>query len=144
MVIATDTSFLFSLYGADCHTSVAKAWSSSNNSPIHIHVLARFELLNSFRFAECRKFVPPGTTLNYSASFEIDASKRLLRETHVNFSDLFAEALRISESRTLAGGHRSFDILHVAAAKIIDATHFLTFDANQKELAESEDLIVPF
>ena len=114
MVAATDTNFLFSLYGADCHTSVAKAWSSSNTSPIHIHVLARFELLNSFRFAECRKFIPPGTALNYSASFEINTSKRLLRETHVNF------------------------------AKIIDATHFLTFDANQKELAESEDLIVPF
>ena len=114
MVIATDTSFLFSLCGADCHTSVAKAWSSSNTSPIHIHVLARFELLNSFRFAEYRKFIPPDTALNYSASFKIDASKQLLRDPHVNF------------------------------AKIIDATHLLTFDANQKELAESEDLIVPF
>ena len=114
MVIATDTRFLFSLYGADCHTSVAKAWSSSNSSPIHSHFLARFEMLNSFRFAECRKFIPPDTALNYSVRFESDASKRLHREIHVDF------------------------------AKIIDATHLLTFDANQKELAESEGLIVPF
>jgi predicted nucleic acid-binding protein len=34
------------------------------------------------------------------------------------------------------------DILHVATALHLGATEFLTFDANQKELAEAEGLVV--
>jgi hypothetical protein len=45
--------------------------------------------------------------------------------------------------RTLSGGHRGFDILHVAGALKLKATHFLTFDGNQRTLAEEEGLIVP-
>jgi len=33
--------------------------------------------------------------------------------------------------------------LHVATALHIGASEFLTFDANQKRLAESEGLVVP-
>ena len=36
-----------------------------------------------------------------------------------------------------------FDILHVAAALTIDAKQFLTFDENQRRLAEAEGLSVP-
>jgi predicted nucleic acid-binding protein len=52
-------------------------------------------------------------------------------------------AKRLSATHTLAGGHRGFDMLHVAAATQLKARQFLTFDANQKKLAESEGLIVP-
>jgi predicted nucleic acid-binding protein len=54
------------------------------------------------------------------------------------------EAKRLSATHTLTGGHRGFDMLHVAAALQLKARHFLTFDANQKRLAEAEGLIVPF
>ncbi|MFZ4765965.1 MAG: hypothetical protein ACOYMN_13525 [Roseimicrobium sp.] len=53
------------------------------------------------------------------------------------------EAKRLSTLRTTTGGHRSFDILHVASALTLKATHFRTFDGNQKKLAEAEGLIVP-
>jgi hypothetical protein len=35
----------------------------------------------------------------------------------------------------MSGGHRSFDILHVATARLLNATCFLSFDANQRKLA---------
>lgn len=60
-----------------------------------------------------------------------------------NLADILTEATRISITRTLTGDHQGFDIVHVAAAKIIGATPFLTFDANQKRLAKNEGLIVP-
>ena len=41
-------------------------------------------------------------------------------------------------------GHRAFDILHVAVVLLMRADRFLTFDTNQKKLAESEGLLVPF
>jgi len=53
------------------------------------------------------------------------------------------EAKRLSASHTLAGGHRGFDILHVATALILKAQQLLTFDENQKKLTEAEGLVVP-
>jgi hypothetical protein len=43
----------------------------------------------------------------------------------------------------LAGGHRGFEILHVAVALLVKAQCLLTFDENQKKLAVSEGLTVP-
>jgi predicted nucleic acid-binding protein len=43
----------------------------------------------------------------------------------------------------LRQGHRGFDILHVAAALQLQAAEFLTFDANQRRLANAEGLPVP-
>jgi len=40
-------------------------------------------------------------------------------------------------------GDRSFDIMHVAAALVIGAKQCLTFDQNQRRLAEAEGLSVP-
>jgi predicted nucleic acid-binding protein len=52
------------------------------------------------------------------------------------------EGRRLSARHTLEGRHRAFDILHVAAARVIGAATFLTFDGNQKRLAEAEGLVV--
>ena len=53
-------------------------------------------------------------------------------------------AERLSELYTEANGHRTMDILHVATAIELGAKVFLTFDGNQKKLAEAEGLVVPF
>ena len=50
---------------------------------------------------------------------------------------------RLSELYTDANGHRCMDILHVATAIELGVREFLTFDGNQKKLAESEGLVVP-
>ena len=52
-------------------------------------------------------------------------------------------AERLSELYTDACGHRSMDILHVATEIELGMKEFLTFDGNQKKLAEAEGLIVP-
>ena len=54
------------------------------------------------------------------------------------------KAKRLSGMYTAEKGHRAFDILHVATAISRRAELFLTFDANQKKLAEAEGLRVPF
>jgi predicted nucleic acid-binding protein len=143
MVISTDTSFLFSLYGNDINTPRAIAWSEANTEAIFISSLNHFELINALRFAEFRKAIAPGAAAAFGAQFEFDLLGGRLIEKTCNLADILAEATRLSSLHTLTGGHRGFDILHVAAARIMGATHFLTFDANQRELAESESLIVP-
>lgn len=144
MVIATDTSYLFSLYGADSHTEFAKSWIESAEIPILITSLNRFELFNSLRFSESRNYAPPGRTTEVIANFENDQKHGLLVEKSSILDRILAEAETLSQTHTLIHGHRSFDVLHVAAALVMKATYFLTFDANQKKLAENEGLIVPF
>lgn len=50
---------------------------------------------------------------------------------------------RISKMRTFAGGHRGFDILHVATAIDLDAKDLLSFEANQNDPAVAEGLKTP-
>jgi len=143
MVIAADTSFLFSLYGNDNNTPSAIAWSQVNSGVISLSSLNRFELINALRFAECRKSIATGNAGLFAAQFETDILGGRLVEKVCNLALVLAEATRLSATHTLTGGHRGFDILHVAAARIIGATHFLTFDANQKRLAKAAGLKLP-
>jgi len=143
MVICCDTSFLFSLYGNDVHSPRALAWVAQCTSAIGLSPLTHFEFGNALRFAEFRGLLNPGASAQYWALFEAALTQgRLLVET-CNLADVVDEAKRLSATHTVTGGHRGFDILHVAAALKLGATEFLTFDENQKRLAESEGLRVP-
>lgn len=143
MVITTDTSFLFALYGNDSHSAKAAAWVSTAQDTIWISTFNDFELRNALRFSEFSKRIARGTSIDHLALFENALALGRLTPNNPNLADILSEANRMSLAHTLTGGHRGFDILHVAAAKIIGATHFLTFDVNQKKLAQHEGLIVP-
>jgi predicted nucleic acid-binding protein len=143
MVISADTSGLFSLYANDVHTSRVLAWLMSQRQPLVVTSLNQFELFNALQFAECRGAIAPGEAAAFWAEFEADqAAGRIVLQT-CNLATVVEEATRLSAAHTLTGGHRSFDILHVAAALTIDAKQFLTFDENQRRLAEAEGLSVP-
>lgn len=112
-------------------------------SSLTITVLNEYELGNALRFAEFRKSIAKGDAARFEAQFRMDLASGRLQLQVTNLADGLKEANRISQTRTLQGGHRGFDILHVASALMMKATHFLTFDHNQKQLAEAEGLIVP-
>lgn len=143
MVIAADTSFLFSLYGNDCNTGQAVAWCRECSLAITIGALNRFELINSLRFAECRRVLKPGEAAAKQMLFENAIRAGRLIERKCSLSDILAEAFQLSAAHTLTGGHRAFDILHVASARVMGATHFLTFDANQRRLAAGAGFELP-
>lgn len=61
----------------------------------------------------------------------------------VEWPDVHSLAETLSATYTMKGGHRPMDIMHLATAKHLRLKHFLTFDLNQKKLAEAESLKVP-
>jgi hypothetical protein len=65
MVIACDTSFLFSLYGSDVHSPKAVAWSAQNTRALHLNSLTHFAFGNALGFSEFRKAIPAGTAAQY-------------------------------------------------------------------------------
>jgi predicted nucleic acid-binding protein len=74
---------------------------------------------------------------------QIDLNAGLLAPLPVDWSAVHQRAEALSAAHTIAAGHRLADILHVATALHLGVTEFLTFDANQKTLAEAEGLVVP-
>ena len=143
MVTCCDTSFLFSLYGDDSNSPAALRWLEAKAGPLSISKLNEFELANALRFAEFRKALMPGSAARCLEDFETDVMSGRLLLSPFNLAAVLSEASRLSAAHTLASGHRSFDILHVAAALQQKALMFLTFDQNQRRLAEAENLIVP-
>lgn len=143
MVACADTSFLFSVYGNDAHTPRALEWIKRSKSALTLTSLAEYELGNALRFAEFRKAIGTGEAALFWAQFESDRASGRLRIQVCNLADVVDEAKRLSATHTLTGGHRGFDVLQVAAALVMKATHLLSFDGNQKRLAEAEGLIVP-
>lgn len=132
MVICADTSFLFSLYGNDANTPRAVKWVKSRRSALHLTALNEFELGNALRFAEFRRGIAPTEASLFWSQFEADRARGRVKIQLCNLADIVVEANRLSATHTLTGGHRGFDVLHVAAAIIMNGTHLLTFDANQK------------
>jgi predicted nucleic acid-binding protein len=143
MVTCADTSFLFSLYGNDAHSARALAWMKKCKTALTLTSLGEYELANALRFAEFRKAIAPGEAALFWAQFEADKAGGRIQIHICNFADVVEEARRLSATHTLTGGHRGFDILHVAAALLMKANKFLTFDENQKKLAEAEGLVAP-
>lgn len=140
-MIVTDTSFLFSLFGNDAHTAAARAWAVQAKQPIAVTALNRYEFGNAIRFAAFRKAISPADALSSLAAFEADLKNGILQPALCDWAAVISEAARLSELHTLHGGHRSFDILHIAAARMLGAKLLLTFDANQRKLAGAVRLI---
>lgn len=141
-MIVADTSFLFSLFGRDAYTSAAQGWAQKTKRPIAVTALHRYELANAIRFATFRKVISPSDARASLAAFEADLKHGLLQLTSCDLASVVAEADRLSELHTVTGGHRSFDILHVATARVLKATTLLTFDLNQRKLAGTVRLAV--
>jgi len=130
------------LYGYDSHTAKAEACAQKLLQPLSLSVLNEFELENALRLASWRKLFPSAEIDQFQADFDADRNIGRIVIFPCNLADILSRARRLSTAHTLKGGYRPFDILHVAAALECKAGQFLTFDANQRKLAQAEGLKV--
>jgi predicted nucleic acid-binding protein len=101
-----------------------------------------YEFANALRLAAFRKLLPLQSASAYLADFEADIAAGKIIMVTVNLASVIAEARRLSATHTTQGGHRAFDILHVALALHAEATDFFSFDAKQRDLAKAVGLVV--
>ena len=139
-MLCADTSFLFSLYRNDAHTSEANARLAKAAQPLLLSPLNEYELVHALRFAEFRGLLPQGEAARRLDAVAEDQAAGRWRHSEVPLSDIVAEAARLSVVHTVAGGHRAFDILHVAHARLARPKLFLSFDSNQLWLAKAAGL----
>ncbi len=128
MTVTADASFLVSLYGVDVNTPAARAWMAANAEPILLTGALRFETENALRLACFRGRITVDELTQALSEIESDLVHGILISAPLA-SDLHWEACRrISAAHTLTNGSRTFDITHIAAALVLKADTFLSFD----------------
>lgn len=141
-MIFCDTSFLLSLYfDRDARHPAAARVASRFTDGIPYTPLAELELTNSLRRLRVADTLDGTELTSILSLLERDVRDGLLERKAVNQSTHYKTAMEISERR-MELSSRSLDILHVAAALVLGATSFASFDGRQRELAKAEGLHV--
>ena len=141
MNVYYDTSVLGSLYCHDVHETRARQLLIGP-PPLPLTVIQSFELTNMVRFKVSRRELTEAagrTILEHVAS---DEAAGVLAHTPVVLAEIFDEAAELSRLRGEGIGGRGYDILHVAAPRVLRCSDFLTFDTQQARFATAAGLSV--
>jgi predicted nucleic acid-binding protein len=136
MISFLDSSLIVSLYVIDANSDLAaKAVTSIDSAPVITH-FCELEVVNAFALREFRRECSNVETQRTIQNFEEDVriGAYLVRPVP---QETFHRAREISWKTTPLQGVRSADILHVASALEFGATHFFSFDIQQRQLAKT-------
>ena len=148
MINFPDTSFLCSLYRQQVHSPRVVAYMQALPGPLPVSSLLLLEFRQSVRLQarlhakDRTKGHPKHDATHMLQSVQADLASKEIEVLPVDWSDVHQLAENLSARYTEQNGHRLADILHVATALHLGASGFLTFDANQKLLAEAAGLVV--
>ncbi len=143
MRLACDTSFLFAVYGNDVFSERASGYLNRVQRAVWISAFNEFELSNALRLTAFRGLSTTEQAAARWAEFENDIVAGRLVRVAESVGAMLSVAQHLSAKHTLGGGHRAFDILHVAAATVAKADTFLSFDESQLRLARAVGLAIP-
>ena len=143
--IYVDPSALRSSYIHDDRSARFCAWRTRIAGGLPITRFARAEMINSFALGVHREIIT--ADIAAAATEELDDDVRSGRLTLVDAMwrrtlDLASE---LSARHSPRLGTRTLDVLHVATAKTLKMTHFVSNDGRQSALAEAAGLrlIIP-
>jgi hypothetical protein len=139
-MIYADTSFFFSFYALDSNSpAAASAYAADARCRLFLSPWQRFELRNAVRLAVHRlnraKVTIPFQPGNVFKWMQEDLDNGRLRHAEVDWRESMRLAEELSAEHTEITGAASVDVWHVAAAVLLEANTFWTFDAEQREMA---------
>lgn len=132
-MIYLDTSCLVKLYYPEPES--ARVAALVQGKPVCHNSLHELEFRNALQL---KVFAGTATAAQASAAFAMvtaDLGAGVLVSPGIDWTAVFAEAVKLADRHTGTIGCRSLDILHCAVAGILNATEFVTNDARQKRLA---------
>jgi hypothetical protein len=114
------------------------------HEPIPYTLLAELELINGVRRNLATNFIAHHEHEVILRQISEDEAEGLLVRCVLDQADHYARARDLSKKFTHEISARSLDILHVAAALLLKASEFASFDEKQRILAEKAGLkLVP-
>lgn len=140
MIAYADTGFLVSLYAHDSHSAVASALVKQQ--PIFLLTpLGEAEFTNALELQVFRKQWTRREANLVREEFLRHQSVGVFRIEPLT-PEFWDKAIAISRRHTTRLGTRTLDLLHVAAAIVLNADVLYSFDERQRKLAAAEQLPV--
>lgn len=140
MIPYADTGFVVSLYKVESTSARAAEVMQGLTATVWLSPLVELELRNAFQLAVFRKEMGAGeATLKWKLFLE-DSGRGVFAVRSVPLLAWFALAGELSERHSASLGTRSLDLMHVAAAMLLGATSFLSFDDRQRKAGATEGL----
>lgn len=138
-----DTSFITSVLGDDVNTPKAVAWLKRNKSfPVFVTRLSVLEHETALRAAVHGRLITSVEMRDAERRLQQGLLEGIFQRKELAPNQWFPQAHRISAHAETRNVCRALDVLHVAAAVILKAGGFVTFDGHQRELAKAEGLEV--
>jgi hypothetical protein len=122
------------MYIKDVNSPAALGYLKQNKSALYTSTLTELEFFNAAERRLGRKQLIRSEVDQAYASFESDVGNGVLRVIEVEPA-VWIETRRLILRHTASVGCRTADIIHLAAAVVMQADKILTFDLRQRALA---------
>jgi hypothetical protein len=137
-----DTGFLASLFLMETTSRAAETAVAGLREPLPVIPLTALELRNAFNLAIARRRIDRAERDALWQRFETEVRAGTFVPVQIAASDLHGKARELSDRHTPTFATRSLDLLHVAAALLLGAKTFFSFDDRQRRAAAAEGLRV--
>ena len=137
MRLYIDTGVLVKLYYPEQESEVLESWLRANPVQILFAPLHRLEMTNAMALKVHRGEASEDAFDAFLQLIQEDLASRVLVAVQPDSSQVLSEATVLSRRYSLTLGTRSLDVLHVAAARVLECTSLLSNDKRQLALAQA-------
>ncbi len=137
-----DTGFIVTLYKEESTSARASALMARLTSPLRLSLLGELEFRNALHLAVFRGELTPRLATLKKRLFQEDLANGIFALMPVPASAFFAKASELADRHSMRLGTRSLDLMHVAAALLLETDTFFSFDERQRKAAKAEGLKV--
>lgn len=135
-----DTGFVVSLYKVETTSASAAATMQGLTGPVWLSPLVELEFRNAMQLAVFRGEISAGAAGQKWTLFQGDIGHGVHAIRPVPQAVWFARAGELADRYSARLGTRSLDLMHVAAALLLGAGEFLSFDHRQRDVAAGEGI----
>ncbi len=134
-MIYADSSFLVSAFGSDANSEEAVNLLAAAEEPLAMISLHRLEIANAWELAVFRGRQTRAEVESAAQQMLRAVRAKSLVAMPVAWEVVLRSARRLAQAHTATMGNRSYDIMHVAAARHLRLNTFFSFDKRQRTLA---------
>jgi predicted nucleic acid-binding protein len=135
-----DTSFLVSAYVRDGNSAKVAGILKTGRGPLLCTPLVELEMRNAVRLCAFREELTAAQCRAVLRDIDTDLADGVLWSPPFPWEEGWREAESLGSAFTARLGTRSLDLLHVAAARVLGARAFYSFDHRQARLAADAGL----
>jgi predicted nucleic acid-binding protein len=137
-----DSAIIVKLYVRETTSPEAIRLVGASEAPYWLTQWQALEVRNAIRLKAFRKEISAAEMNQSIAAFEQDIAAGRWQRPIYSVVAVEQKVEELSASHSAIFGCRSLDIIHVAAAVVIGAKEFVTFDARQGTIAKQAGLTV--